>query len=333
MTDMSLYPWQQGVWSDLGRRHQQGGLPHALMFTGPRGVGKQVMSLMLARWLLCSERDRQSLACERCHSCQLWAAGNHPDFMLVTPEDGGRQIRIDSVRQLNEFLSQTPQISRCQVVILRPAEVLNHNAANALLKTLEEPPGESFILLESERFGSVLPTIRSRCQRVVLPVPAHAEAMAWLQQQGRSADQAADALRHNQGAPLAANAWLEDDGHAQHRRWLEELATWCDGRTRLDLALGHWKTIELEPLVWWMNRVAADLLRAACGASNSQLLDPDVPARLGGATLDRTKLLALQSRLAEVLAQVQGGAGHFNRQLLVESLLIDWRSLITQGRR
>ena len=332
MSTPVLYPWQQQAWTDLGRRHQQGGLPHALMFTGPRGVGKQVFVLALAQWLLCSQRDQQASACGHCHSCQLWAAGNHPDYLLVAPEEGGRQIRIDSVRQLNEFLNQTPQISQCQVVILRPAEVLNHNAANALLKTLEEPPGASFILLESERFGSVLPTIRSRCQRVTMAVPALADALLWLQQQNCRHDDAVDALRHNQGAPLAALAWLADDGHGKHRLWLDELVAWCDGLTRLDLAAAYWKNTELEALLRWMNQIAADLLRAACGASNSQLLDQHVPARLGGATLNKTKLIALQARLADVLAQVQGGAGHFNRQLLLESLLIDWRTLITEGR-
>jgi DNA polymerase III subunit delta' len=334
MNTSELYPWQQPAWQDLVHRQQQGGLPHALMLTGPRGVGKHVFALGIARWLLCARRvsGAMSHACGQCHSCLLWQAGNHPDFMAVAPEEGSRQIRIDSIRKLNDFLNQTPQISPCQVVVLHPSEVLNHNAANALLKTLEEPPGESFILLESERFGSVMPTIRSRCQRIVLPVPSRALAAQWLQQSGWADTAAQDALRHNQGAPLAALEWLQQDGHQRHCQWLESLAGWVNGLQRLEVLVAHWKALELEPLLLWMNQIAADLLRSLSGASNSQLLDPDVPQQLGSATLDKLKLIALQARLADVLAQLQAGDGHFNRQLLLESLLIDWRTLKTKGR-
>lgn len=166
----ALLPWQQPVWDELVKRQQQQGLPHALMFTGIAGIGKHQLSRSVAQWLLCTEAETNDspVACGQCHSCQLWQAGSHPDFMLCQPQDNSRQIRIDSIRQVNDFLAQTPQISRCQLVIIRPVEVMNTNAANALLKTLEEPAGESFLLLEAERFGSVLPTIRSRCQRLQL---------------------------------------------------------------------------------------------------------------------------------------------------------------------
>src|SRR5690554_6234173 len=93
-------------------------------------------------------------------------------MLLCEPEDNSKQIRVESICKVNDFLAHTSQISKSQVVIIRPIEVMNLNAANALLKTLEEPAGSSYLILEAERYGSVLPTIRSRCQRIMVPAPA-----------------------------------------------------------------------------------------------------------------------------------------------------------------
>merc|ERR1712000_6158 len=180
---LAIFPWQDKIWADITHRHSTSGLPHAMLFAGLEGIGKHELALHTAKWLLCRSPGSSS-ACGQCHSCQLWDAGSHPDFLSCTPEDGSRQIRIEAIRRVNDFLAQTPQISQCQVVSLHPVEVMNPNAANALLKTLEEPAGESFLLLETERFGSVLPTIRSRCQRIVLNPPSAPESLSWLQQQG-----------------------------------------------------------------------------------------------------------------------------------------------------
>ncbi len=326
-----VYPWQQSVWSDLIKRHHVHGLPHALMFTGPKGVGKHALSLQVAQWLLCSRRvsDNLEVACGQCHSCQLWAAGNHPDFQQCKPEDGSRQIRIDGVRKVNEFLVQTPQISPCQVVILAPVEVLNNNAANALLKTLEEPPGESFILLETERLGSVMPTIRSRCQRLTLVAPPTADSIQWLQQQGCDEHSAAQALRMNQNAPLAALEWMQNDAHGQHRKWLAALQQWSTGQAPLDGTLAVWKTDDLGDVLEWLSQLLSDLMRASMGATVEQLIEPEVLGCFDVAILDKAKLLALHERIAVALGQIRSGASFHNRQLLLESLMIEWQSLVT----
>ncbi|WP_221795072.1 DNA polymerase III subunit delta' [Oceanobacter mangrovi] len=331
----SLYPWLHDSWLDLQKRHRQQGLPHALMLTGPRGMGKHVLSLEIARWLLCTRRIPQQLgsACGECHSCQLWQAGNHPDFLECKPEDGSKQIRIDGVRRVNEFLVQTPQISPCQVVILAPVEVLNVNAANALLKTLEEPPGESFILLETERHGSVMPTIRSRCQRLSLAPPPLAVSLAWLQQQGLTETDARQSLKSNQLAPVAALEWVKQDYHSKHQNWLTSLQRWSSKQASLEDTLAQWRNDELVDVIEWLGKMLADLMKARMGAQPQQIIESGVLQCFEPSTLDVSKLLALHERISSVAGQLRSGVSHHNRQLLLESLLIEWRGLaVTMGR-
>lgn len=329
----ALLPWQQPVWDELVLRQQRTGLPHALMFTGLSGLGKHRVTLKTAHWLLCTRREAQGLseACGECHSCRLWEAGNHPDFIVCEPQDGSRQIRIDGIRKVNEFLNQTPQISPCQVVILHPAEVLNTNSANALLKTLEEPPGESFLLLESERPAAVLPTIRSRCQSVPLALPEQALSMDWLQQQGVPVEQAEEALRHNHFAPLAALEWHRQGGAEKYQQWLGNLCHWAEQKQRLDVTIKYWKDDDLAELLSWMATLLLDLTKARSGVPEALLRETRVTNRFACATLSLTKLLALHARATSVLGEIHSGASYHNRQLLLETLLIDWQSMLTSN--
>ncbi len=324
---MSLLPWQGPIWHDLLKRHQSAGLPHAMLLTGSAGIGKHELALYTAQWLLC--RESGSKPCGTCHSCQLWAAGSHPDFMLCLPEDGSRQIRIDAVRKVNDFLAQTPQISHCQVVILSPAEVMNTNAANALLKTLEEPPGESYLLLETERFGSVLPTIRSRCQRLVLPVPPLEESLSWLREQGIDDHRAQEALRLSQGAPLAARDWLQEDRGRQQQQWLQQLGQWGRGETTLQPLAESWSKIEISDVTYWFYTVLSDCLKARLGVpAEQQTLAGAVLGLCDCATLEPAKLLTLQANVQSVLGQLLSGTGNYNKQLFCESLLLQWQDLL-----
>lgn len=329
-----ILPWQHSVWEDLVKRQQTAGLPHALMFTGISGIGKHQLSLHTAEWLLCQRTATEALAqpCGTCHSCQLWRAGTHPDFMICQPEDSSRQIRIDSIRKVNEFLAQTPQISHCQVVILKPVEVMNTNAANALLKTLEEPAGESFLLLEAERFGSVLPTIRSRCQRLQLHAPVDAEASNWLQQQGVSQADAQSALRYNSGAPLAAKSWLEHDGGKQQEMWVSHFKQWTLGSAPLEQVVSVWNKLEIGDVIHWFNTALADALKAQLGVTAEALVYQQLlPELLSSAMLDSAKLITLQRKVQEVQGNLMSGVSHYNKQLLLESLLLDWHAAIRRN--
>jgi len=147
----------------LDRALVSGRLAHGYLFRGPDGVGKQLMAHVLAARLNCAEEQRDS-ACGNCSSCRKYASGNHPDIVVLSPENG--TIKIDRVRQLCHSLAYPPYESRMRVVIFEDIHTMRTEAANSLLKTLEEPPENNLLILTAESSKAVLSTIESRCQTV-----------------------------------------------------------------------------------------------------------------------------------------------------------------------
>jgi len=167
MAELSPYPWQRPLWQGLLDRLRDGRLPHALLLSGPAGMGKQEFASRFSRAILCDSPNEDGSACGQCRGCQLMQAGSHPDYLLVAPEEEGKAIGIDAVRELARFQALKSQYGRQRVIQLQPADALNPNSANALLKTLEEPAGDTILLLTTDRPMALLPTIRSRCQKII----------------------------------------------------------------------------------------------------------------------------------------------------------------------
>ena len=180
------YPWQQSLWQHLVQRHRSGQLPHAVLFTGAEGLGKLHLAQNFSRWSLCSQNNNpQSIQeshppCGQCKACQLMKAGTHPDYLEVLPEAEGKQIPIDTIRSMSQFLSLKSQYASLQIVVISPAEAMNKFAANSLLKTLEEPTPGSLLILVSSQPSRLLPTIRSRCQSMQFRIPERELAISWL---------------------------------------------------------------------------------------------------------------------------------------------------------
>lgn len=205
---------------------------HALLIHGPAGAGHFEFAVLLAQSLLCEAQAPASdwhVACGRCASCHLVANRSHPDLRLVLPAalraqrgwtdehdwmppkgdaKPSRELRIDQVRAAIDWSQQTSGRGRGKVLVLHPAEALNVASANALLKTLEEPPGAVRLLLTCPDPEHLLPTVRSRCQRLPLALPPFDQAHAWLQAQGLASADALLALAG--GSPLEALAWAQD---------------------------------------------------------------------------------------------------------------------------
>lgn len=215
---MSLYPWLKPVLQQW--QQQRGRLHHAWLLQGAAGIGKGALARAMAAALLCESVQADGGACGVCTGCHLYALGHHPDLRILQPpqeedekdKDKLRRrqpiIAIEQVRELADFIGLTSHRGQYRVVIVEPAEALNTAAANALLKTLEEPPANTVFLLVCHQPGRLLPTVRSRCRRLLVPMPSAAEACAWLQQQGLQEPDAWLAL--SGGAPLAALDARED---------------------------------------------------------------------------------------------------------------------------
>ena len=279
MAELALapLPWQQASWQQLAERQSQQKLPHALLLHGAEGVGKRHLARLLALSLLC-EMPQQALPCGQCHGCRLFAAGSHPDFFLAdtswglreaAEDDGesktrksskksalpGKQIKIDCIRELIHFGTQTAHQGGRRVALVEPAEALNHNAANALLKTLEEPGEGLFILLISHQPSRLLPTLRSRCQSVFLNTPSHEQALGWLRHH-IAAERAETALAFCQGAPLKAQAAVHAELDLAHREVLLTLQACRAGEvTYLFAAETLAKHDAVMVLDWWLGLV------------------------------------------------------------------------------
>ena len=326
-------PWSDDVWQGLIDRYHGAGLPHASLLLGNEGTGKRPLAFRLAKFLLCKAVDkkesRRASYCNECRSCQLIDAGSHPDYFICDQEAKGKQIKVDRVRELNEFLAKTPQISACQVVQVYPVEAMNTNASNALLKTLEEPAGESYLLLMAERLGSVLPTIRSRTQRISLHPPTSEQALSWLTQQmpNTSTEDLNQALRQCGGGPLKAQAWLREGLLAQDAAYVSLMQGWLAGQKQLqDTSKGLAKFDLADTINWWTG-LSLDIMKLGMGAEIHQLNHPQQAEWLQELTaiVSRLKLLTLQQKLQEVAGRLAAGQGNYNASLLLESILLDWQ--------
>ncbi len=179
----SIPPWLQAPWRRLQERRSGDRLPHALLLAGPSGVGKVLLARELAEALLCTAPRSDGRACGACRACRLINAGSHPDlFRLESVE--GRAIPVEGVRALREVLALRSQYGGWRIAWIATAERMTNAAANALLKTLEEPGPQSLLLLVSDRPDLLPATVRSRCQRLALPIPPRAQALGWLMEQG-----------------------------------------------------------------------------------------------------------------------------------------------------
>lgn len=311
-TGAAFAPWQQRIYAQAAASLDAGRLGHALLFAGPSQLGKREVARRLAQRLLCERRGEDGEPCGLCRGCHLLEAGTHPDYQWISfiPNKEGTKLRteivIEQIRELSERLSLTPQYGTAQVVIIDPAEAINHAASNALLKTLEEPVPGRYLWLVTAHPARLSATIRSRCQKLEFRLPPHDEALAWLRGQGHAEPAAREALDAARGHPGLAHEWLGGSGLALRREVAADLATLARGdASAADMAL-RWSADEDLSL---RLRHAADLALAEAG----RLTDP-ARARSLAAWFDRA------NRVRDLMRTT------VRADLAVVELLLAWRT-------
>ncbi|MCO3721927.1 DNA polymerase III subunit delta' [Pseudomonas aeruginosa] len=325
-----IYPWQQALWSQLGGRAQHA---HAYLLYGPAGIGKRALAEHWAAQLLC-QRPAAAGACGECKACQLLAAGTHPDYFVLEPEEAEKPIRVDQVRDLVGFVVQTAQLGGRKVVLLEPAEAMNVNAANALLKSLEEPSGDTVLLLISHQPSRLLPTIKSRCVQQACPLPGAAASLEWLAR--ALPDEPAEALEEllalSGGSPLTAQRLHGQGVREQRAQVVEGVKKLLKQQIAASQLAESWNSVPLPLLFDWFCDWTLGILRYQLTRDGEGLGLADMRKVIQylGDKSGQAKVLAMQDWLLQQRQKVLNKA-NLNRVLLLEALLVQWASLPGPG--
>jgi len=327
----ALAPWLAHQLTDLLARRG-----HAWLLQGPSGLGQFDLGLALARAWLCEDPTPHG-ACGVCTSCHAIDVHTHADFAVLMPESDllargwpldekaqaeiddkkrkpSKEIRVDAMRGLIEFAQRTNARGRGKVALIYPAERMNAIAANALLKTLEEPPGDVRFVLASDAAHALLPTIRSRCQTHTLVWPEVDEALAWLVEQGVSAGAARPLLAAAGGRPEAALNLAQPDAQQAAQAWAALPKTLARGGAAALAAVGDLSAPEL---IARLQKLCHDLMAVQTGAAPRFFAAADLPPLPKG----RRPLMQL-ARWSKHLAQEARVAEHpFNAGLTTEALV------------
>ncbi len=323
------YPWQDSLWQQMAGRAQHA---HAYLLHGPAGIGKRALAERLMASLLCKQPVGLE-ACGSCKSCSLLAAGSHPDNYILEPEEADKAIKVDQVRELVNFVVQTAQLGGRKVVLVEPVESMNVNAANALLKSLEEPSGNTILLLVSHQSSRLLPTIRSRCVQQACPLPIEVMSLEWL---AKALPECSDTERRElltlaAGSPLAAVKLQAQGVREQRAAVVEGVKKLLKREISATQLAESWNAIPLLLLFDWFCDWSSLILRYQLTQDEAGLGLDDMRKVLQylAQKTPQDKVLAIQDWILAQRQKVLGKA-NLNRVLLLEALLVQWASLPSQ---
>ncbi|MCF7533979.1 DNA polymerase III subunit delta' [Pseudomonas petrae] len=324
------YPWQHGLWQQLAGRKQHA---HAYLLHGPAGIGKRALAERLMYLLLC-QRPAGLEACGQCKSCSLLAAGSHPDHYVLEPEEADKAIKVDQVRDLVSFVVQTAQMGGRKVVLIEPVESMNVNAANALLKSLEEPSGNTILLLVSHQPSRLLPTVKSRCVQQACPLPSDVMSIAWLADAlpDCTEQERVDLLTLAAGSPLVAVKLQAQGVHEQRALVVEGVKKLLKGQQSPTQLAEGWKDIPLLLLFDWFCDWSSLILRYQLTQDEEGLglTDMRKVVQYLAQKSSQRNVLAIQDWVLLQRQKVMSKA-NLNRVLLLEALLVQWAGLTGQG--
>ncbi len=328
-----IFEWQAQPWKAWTQLRER--LAHAILIQSGEGLGEFEFAQACAQALLCETPRPDRQACGTCHACNWFSQGNHPDFRLVVPESmapesreegaepakkKSEQIRIEQARELADFLAIGTHRGGLRVILVYPAEAMNANTQNALLKNLEEPPPATVFLLVTTQAERLLATVRSRCLKLTLPFPPPDPVLRWLKEQGAAHPEAA--LAAAGGSPLAALRIAATEG--DRLRFIERLSN--PGFDPIALADSVQGT-PLWELVAWLQRWSYDLLLARL--AGRVRYNPNQAAEIADSArrCDAADIAAYLRRLA----QARSLARHpLNAKLFIEDLLLQYQRLVAR---
>ena len=324
-----MYTWQTDTFNQIIELQQRNALPHALLLSSDPGCGVDVMALHLARALLCEEDNKP---CGQCRSCKLYKAGTHPDYMIAQPPEGKHILNIDSIREMIEFVHVTSSFTN-KVIVIQPADAMNEASSNAILKILEEPSDNTFLIMVSTAKHLLLPTIISRCQKWHVPIGDHQVTIKWLMQETKQDEDSVKlALKQSNFQPIRAKAFLDDGDLSFQQRVIDGLQQMFKRQISPVQLSSHWQKENLNQILFWLqNWLSTSIKIQTAKQGDHQVYEAN--KRIIAFTAKQ----ANPESLFEFYGKVQrynlslNKHQNLNAQLILEDILIGWHNLIEQN--
>jgi DNA polymerase-3 subunit delta' len=332
LLSLTPLPWQTPQWTQLMQQKKADQLAHAYIVQGDQGLGKRLFVEKFAIALLCLNKESTD-ACGECTVCKMAISGSLPDLLIVEPEEGSRDIKIDQIRLLSNFVNKSSHAGSGKVLILDKAHNLNNSAANALLKTLEEPTSTTFIFLVTDLPGALSATIRSRCQRLQFSIASTEKSSQWLLEQLSSeSDNSALAVTFA-SKPLLAFTEGSKGGVEGFSAMIHILSTLLNSTTELRPAVSQTSKIGELLSIGYLIEVSTILIKDLLTESEPRSASTEInglSSRLRKSGIEsrslNVKLLNYQQELVKGRHQLMSGSNP-NPQLIMESLLWQWTKL------
>jgi DNA polymerase-3 subunit delta' len=317
--------WFDPQWSSLTAQIDSGRLPHAMLWITPDGIGTEALAMQFLQRIMCTSVI-DTKACGHCKHCTLFEAQTHPDFYHLTPEEKSKVIKIEQVRSLIDKLLERPYQGGKRLVYMAPADLLNRAAANAFLKTLEEPGEDTYLLLLTSRPEALPATIRSRCQISHFKAPSAVEAVTYVQ--GRTSESAkliTQAVKLAQNRPLLAMDMLNSGQFQARSDFYAYLASVSAGQIDpLALTAGYKTPEQVIDACNWLYSLMHDAEKQLGGFSTNELTNSDqskLIALIIGQSAELRKLWL--DKLNEAKRLMSNGT-NVNPVLTMESLMTGW---------
>lgn len=322
------YPWHFENWHTVHLANRSGKMTHAILCTGSVGIGLKHFSKCLASSLLCKDTLDDNIACGVCRSCHLIHGKSHPDLFFIEPEAVGKQIKVDAIRQLIDAIHLHSQYGRYKIGIITPAEAMNQNAANSLLKTLEEPPDNSLLILLSHRPNLLAITLRSRCQQMKFNPTFSQATIDWVNKNLESDKNAEVLLQMAGGAPLAIAMMLASNVMEYQQNILQDLFTLRGKQADPVKVAERWKSYETSQVLLWLLQLLTDMVRIKSSVSPIKINDTMTINRLQELIkrLDLRELADFYQLLLDKYSMSTATIS-YNAQGLLEDVIISWQQL------
>ena len=263
----TLYPWLQTYYQQITQAFLEKHGHHALLFKSEKGLGVESLVDHIAQWIIC-QNPQENMPCGSCHSCRLYLAETHPDIYYLD-NDEGKDIGVEIVREVNEKVNQYAQQGGNKIVCIKQAERLTPAAANALLKTLEEPRPNTYFLLQVSTSSTVLPTIYSRCQPWLIKLPDTTVTQQWLQAQTHiDIETIQIALNMNYQRPLWALETLQKNEIQKRTEFLRHFWRFYQRRSPLEL-LPYFEKEQTTHQLDWLICFLHDALKCKLGINEN----------------------------------------------------------------